>query len=334
MLPNTNGAVREYGPSERSPRLDARVVTTSQIVLPAEYENFFDLVFDATAARSEQALAKALQDADAAIVGNDTRIGAAAIGGAHRLQVIGRLGVGLDNIDLAAASEAGISVVHAPGANASSVAEYCLAQLISAVRCLPEAALAGAAGQWAAAPRLGRELSELTVGLVGFGAVSRSLAELLEGPVGTLLVYTRSPEQVRRRGLQAVSSLLELARDCDVISLHLPATPDTRLLIGEKFFTELKPGAVLLNTGRGSVIDEVALLNALETGRVASAVLDVRASEPASSDALSTHPRVVATPHVGALTLAARRRVVHTVVGDVVSVLTGRMPRFPAFPLP
>lgn len=279
--------------------------------------------------RDEKLIARQISRADAILVDHDVTIGETALAAARRLRVIGRLGVGVDNIDLAAAKRRSISVVHARGANASSVAEYCLGQIIGVTRKLAEAAEAGLRGQAADERLVGRELSELSIGLVGFGDVARRLTDLIEPTGARLLVHTRDSQAAAARGLETVPDLWSLARACDVVSLHLPAAHETRHLIDERFFSTARHGMVLLNTGRGSLVDESALLDALRSGRVSAAVLDVRSAGPSRRDELTADPRVVTTPHVAAMTPAARRRVVELVIADVAEVLAGRTPRFP-----
>ncbi len=270
-------------------------------------------------------LSQAIQDADGLIVRNQTQVNAALLSSAKNLRVVGRLGAGLDNIDIQAAHAAGIQVVYAPNANTISVAEYCLAQIFNILRILPEAMRSTDSGAWLRAQFTGRELSETVVGLVGFGKIAQALAERLRCLGGKVVVATRSPEKVTKP-FGAVP-LNELLKQADIVSLHVPGGAATQHLVGAPQFKAMKPTAWLLNTARGSVVDEKALYAALSSGEIAGAVLDVRETEPPVVGMLDALPNLYATPHIAAFTSAAQARVNQGVFADVIAVLRGERPR-------
>ena len=214
-----------------------------------------------------------------------------------KLKVISKVGVGLDTIDVAAMSKRGVKLALTPGTNSRSVAELTLMAMIALLRRLPETQNDMRAGRWSQLK--GGTLTGRTVGLVGFGAVGRDLASLL-APFGvTLLVH--DPVVLEAKGVKLVP-LDDLLRQADVVSLHLPLLPATKGLLSAAKLAFLKPSAVLINTARGGLIDEPALLAALDSGRLAGAALDVFAAEPPTDKRLLSHPKLLATPHVGGST--------------------------------
>jgi phosphoglycerate dehydrogenase-like enzyme len=275
--------------------------------------------------RFPRKLARIIQDADGLVVRNQTRVDAALLKNSEALQVVGRLGSGLDNIDIQAAHEAGVQVVYAPGANTISVAEYCLTQILNILRKIPEAMGSTKSGEWSRSEFTGRELSETVIGLIGYGRVAQSLAEKLNHLGGKIIVTTHSPEKVPRSIDTVV--LTELLTKADIVSLHIPGGPQTHHLIGSIQFKNMKPTAWLLNTARGSLVDEGALYDALVRGEIAGAVLDVREYEPPAVGNLEALPNFYATPHIAAFTNAAQKRVNQEVFTDVAEVLRGGQPR-------
>jgi len=265
-----------------------------------------------------------IQDADGLIVRNQTRVDQALLTGVRKLKVIGRLGTGLDNIDLLAARKAGVQVVYAPGSNSVSVAEYCLAQILNILRNLPRAMSATSSGEWRREEFIGHELSEVVIGLIGFGSTARELAGKLELLGGNPMVYTRSPEKVPSQ-YQAVE-LSTLLKKADIISVHVPGGEETRYLLGGQQFQKMKSSAWLINTSRGSVIDEQALASALEQGQISGAVIDVREVEPPVKGKLELLENFYTTPHIAAYTQAALGRVRERILKDVAAVLKGEQP--------
>jgi D-3-phosphoglycerate dehydrogenase len=240
---------------------------------------------------------------DGAILGLDW-CDASVIARADRLRVISRNGTGVDRIDLVAASRQGIAVTSAPGANRTAVAELTIALMLALYRDLVQVASAARQGRW---PRpTGRELAGKTLGLIGLGAIGREVA-VRAGAIGMHvlacdLVWPEETGGARRAELD------ELLRESDVISLHVPLTPDTERIIDGPRLALMKDGAVLINTARGELIDETALLAALDGGKLAGAALDVFSEEPPSGNPLLGHERVIVTPHIGANTRESAAR--------------------------
>ncbi|MDP3541439.1 MAG: phosphoglycerate dehydrogenase [Elusimicrobiota bacterium] len=217
------------------------------------------------------------------------------------LRLVSKFGVGLDSFDLKAMAARGVKLAWSPGTNSRSVAELALMSMIALLRRVPEACGDLAAGKWGQ-PK-GSTLTGKTVGLVGLGAVGRELAALL-APFGvSLLAHEPAPDQaaVARHAIRLVP-LDELLAQSDAVSLHIPLTPSTRNTIDSARLARMKPSAVLINTARGGLIDEDALLEALDSGRLAGAALDAFAVEPLKDRRLAVHPRILATPHIGGST--------------------------------
>ena len=274
---------------------------------------------------SSSQLAALLPGVDGFIAGLDA-IDAAALAAADWLRVVARYGVGVDNVDLAAAAVRGIVVTNTPGANARSVAELTVALLLLLARPVLRAAAETRAGGW---PRLpGLSLAGKTVGLVGFGAIGRQTARLLAGFDCRLLAYdpllneaTAAALGVRPAGLD------ELLAASDFVSLHAPVTPATRGMVDVAFLARMKPGAALVNTARGELVDEAALLGALTSGRLRGAALDAFAAEPPGGDnPLLALPNVIATPHMGAHTDGATTAMGRMALANCLAVLRGEEP--------
>lgn len=283
--------------------------------------------------RREVELRSLLAEADALIVRNQTRVDARLLEAAPRLKVIGRLGVGLDNIDLAAARAGGVQVVFARSANAIAVAEYVFAAIFAVSRRLVEASAATRAGGWDRKAFTGSELYGKTLGIVGLGDIGSRLALRARAfgmrTIATDPQVTPAAFAPAELGVELLS-LEELLSAADYVSLHLPLLPATaRLLNGERL-AMMRPTAWLINTARGGVIDETALAEALRTGRPAGAVLDVRAKEPpGETDPLAGLPNLILTPHVAGLTDEAQIRTAQMVAEDVLRVLSGEAPQNP-----
>lgn len=273
---------------------------------------------------------EALGTVDAWIVRGRTRVDAAAIGrAAPRLRVVGRAGVGIDNIDLNAAREAGVVVVNAPEAATTAVAELTLGLMLALARHIPAADSAVRRGEWPKAELAGTELNGKTLGLVGVGRIGRRVARLASGFGMRAIAFDPylTPDAIRAAGAEPVDFEAVLS-SADYLSLHLPLTDETRGMISAEILARLKPGARLVCAARGGLIDESALLRALDDGRLAGAALDVFASEPPGRGELTRHPRLVVTPHLGAQTAEAQARVAVDIVREVLTVLRGEPPRW------
>lgn len=272
-------------------------------------------------------VARLLPGVDGYIAGLDM-IDRAALDAADRLQVIARYGVGIDSVDLVAAAEKGISVTNTPGANAISVAELALGLMLALARQIPEAAAAAHQGKF---PRLsGVSLEGKTVGILGLGAIGKQLARRLAGFDCRVLAYDPFPDDVF---IQSHAVLLrpidEILREADFISLHMPLLPGTRGMVNREFLSKMKKGAYLVNTSRGEVVDERALLDALQTGRLRGAALDAFQVEPPDpTHPLLALPNVIATPHLGAQTDGATSNMGWMAMHDCLAVLRGEEPHY------
>lgn len=251
-----------------------------------------------------------------------------------QLKVVANFGVGYDNVDLAACGERGVTVTNTPDALTNATAELALALAMSAARDLPGAERDLRAGSWRGwDPRRWRgfELSGATIGVVGAGRIGGRFMELVSGFGGHRLYTSRRRKKnhlEEKLGARHVE-LDELLRSSDLVSLHLPGGPETEGLIGERELGLMKPTAVLVNTGRGSLVDSVALARALEDGRIGAAGLDVFAGEPTVPPELLAAPRVSLAPHIGSATFRARDEMSRIVAGNVTAVLDGRTPPNP-----
>ena len=263
------------------------------------------------AGKGPEALDAALTDAVALVVRSETKVNAGMIAKAPRLRVIGRAGMGVDTIDVEEASRRKIAVLTAPGANSNSVAEYTFALLLALCRKVPPAAASVAAGKWDRKAFEGTELRGKTLGLVGLGRIGSLVASIASGfgmtVIGTDPIFTPDVATALRVELL---TLEELIRRADVVSLHAKLTPESRHLLNETRLRAMKKGVLIVNTARGALIDDAALVRALQDGHVAGAALDVYDPEPLPADsALRTAPNVVLTPHLAASAKEAQTRV-------------------------
>jgi len=267
-------------------------------------------IVDSRTGRSPKELAADLVGADAILVRSATKIDAELIAAAPKLRIIARAGVGVDNVDVAAASARGILVVNAAGASSISVAEHACALLLALSRAVPAADRAMKSGKWEKKNLLGTEVRGKTLGIAGFGRIGQEVAQ--RARAFGMHVVTHDPfisaELAARSGVQLVS-LDELCATADYITLHLPATKDTRHLFDDARFKKCKPGLRLINTARGELVDEAALKRAIDQGIVVGAGLDVFETEPPTDWSLAQLPQVIATPHIAASTEEAQELV-------------------------
>ncbi len=271
-------------------------------------------------------LSELLSGYQSLIVRSATQVDRRLLEAGTRLQVVGRAGIGVDNIDVQAATELGILVVNAPTANAMSATEHTFALLLAAARRVAAADRSMKAGSWDRKQYVGQELYGKTLGVIGFGQIGQLVAvraKAFEMEVIAFDPYLNAEVAVRK-GVESVS-IDELLRRSDAVTFHTPLTDETRNLLSAERLQLLRPGAIVVNCGRGGVLDEEALLAALESGRVAAAGLDVFAEEPPPSFALAQHPRVVATPHIGAQTNEAQERISTETARMVSAALAGSL---------
>ena len=268
-----------------------------------------------------------LADADGLIVRNRTRVDAALLDAAPRLRVVGRLGVGLDNIDLDACAARGIAVHPATGANTLAVAEYVITAALALRRGAYAAHGAMLAGEWPRGALMGRELSGASMGLIGFGAIARAVAERARALGMTILAHDpHLPEDDPAWSGAERLNLSDLLSRADVISLHVPLTDGTRTLIDGAALAAMKADAVLINTARGGVVAEAAVADALRGGTLAGAALDVFEIEPLTAEAARVFegaPNLILTPHIAGVTQEANIRVSAVTVAQVRATLEG-----------
>ena len=259
-----------------------------------------------------------VDDADVLIVRSSTRVTAEVIEAARRLKVIGRAGIGVDNIDVEAASERGIRVVNTPGATTTSVAELTMAALLSLARSVPQADASLRRGEWRRADFQGFELKGKLLGLVGFGRIGREVARLAQA-FGMRVVATDLFLEDSHVAGVPLHTLEDLLSRADFVSLHVPLDGESTNLLSRERMAMMKRGAYVLNLSRGGLVDEVALADMLDAGHLNGCVLDCYAEEPpgASLERLLSHPRTVLLPHLGASTREGQIRVGMELVDNV-----------------
>jgi len=289
----------------------------------------FDVYYDKTLVEREEELRQSLANADALIVRNRTQVTAALIDTAPKLFVVGRLGVGLDNIDVPACAARGITVIPATGANAQAVAEYVIAAAMVLLRGAYGSMREVADGEWPrGALSNGRELSGKTLGVIGFGSIGRvtgRIARLLGMRVVGFDANLPMTSAVWADEATGGRTLDQLLAEADVVTLHVPLTPETRNLIDVAALAKMKPDAILINTARGGVVDEAAVANALRAGRLGGAALDVFDHEPlAAASPLAHCPNLLLTPHVAGVTRESNVRVSVLIAEKVAVALLAR----------
>ena len=289
----------------------------------------FDVRYDKALVDRPGELAREVRDADALIVRNRTRVDAALIASAQRLRVVGRLGVGLDNIDVDACAARGIAVIPATGANAQAVAEYVIGAAMLLLRGAYRASGDVAAGRWPrGALSDGRELAGTTLGLIGFGGIGRLTGRLARA-LG-MRVIGFDPQVPAISAIWTDDDTLprtldEVLSEADVVSLHVPLTAATRNLMDVTRMAAMKPDAILINTSRGGVVDELALADALRSARLAGAALDVFEREPLPPGSpLADCPNLLLTPHIAGVTRESNRRVSSLIADKVAAALAPR----------
>ncbi|MFN8483394.1 MAG: hydroxyacid dehydrogenase [Anaerolineae bacterium] len=275
-----------------------------------------------------------LRGVHAIIISSLPLIDAAFLERAPDLRIVGRPGIGIDNIVVSDCTAAGVLVVHTPDAPTESTAEHTVALIFGVARKLVTADAGLRTGGWASprGPLLGMDLRGKTLGVVGLGRIGGRVAQIMGAGVGMRVVgydpYT-APERAASLGVSLVPSFDDLLRQADVLTLHSPATAETRHLMNAAAFAAMKPGALLVNCSRGPVIDEAALLDALNSGQVGAAGLDVFDPEPPlPGNPLLTHPNVLVTPHIASFTVEGVRGMHIGVAEEVAAALRGERPRW------
>ncbi|MBI2909771.1 MAG: phosphoglycerate dehydrogenase [Chloroflexi bacterium] len=266
---------------------------------------------------------------DGLVVRSETKVTEKVIEAGKRLQVIGRAGVGVDNIDVESATRRGIVVVYAPTGNTISAAEHTIALMLSMARNIPQASALLKAGQWKRSEFTGVEVRNKTLGIIGLGRVGSEVARRAKGLDMKVIGFDPyvSPEHAQNIGVEIVS-LEDLLKKSDFVAVHTPMTSATRGLIGRKELALVKPTTRFINCARGGIIDEEALYEAIEAGRVAGAAIDVFTKEPACDNILCKSDKVVVTPHLGASTEEAQTNVSIDVAEEILAVLQAKPVRY------
>ena len=277
---------------------------------------------------SESDLASIIGDFDAVIVRSATTLDASLIERAERLKVIGRAGVGVDNVDVDAATRRGIVVANAAESTVDSAAEHAIALLLALARNIPQAHAALTAGIWDRARFTGIELAGKTLGVLGLGRIGRQVAHRASALGMRVVAYDPfvAAERFRELGVESAASLDDLFAEADVITLHLPLSDDTRAVLDADAFSRMKNGVRIVNAARGGLVDEEALLNAIGSGKVAGAALDVFETEPYAGPLLAL-PQVVVTPHLAGSTTEAQDRAGVVIAEQVAAALDGEIVR-------
>lgn len=245
---------------------------------------------------------------------------------APHLEIIARFGVGLDNVDLAAATERGIWVTNTPGANASGAAELAIGLMLAVLRDIPLVSTGTKAGSWYRP--VGHELGSRTLGILGLGAIGGRVATIATAFGAEVIAFDPIADEAQAARVGArLATFDEVVSSCDVLSLHLPATPETHHLINEQTLAAMKPGAVLINCARGTLVDAVALRAAVDSGHLLGAGIDVFETEPPEADnVLLSSPRIVVTPHLAGVTRESYARIGEVNVDAIVAVRNGQRP--------
>ena len=294
---------------------------------------------DADLWKKDAELMKAIQGADALIVRNQTKVTAALLSGATALRVIGRAGVGYDNIDVQAANQTGVVVSYSPEENAISVAEHVLGLLLALARKIPGADRSVKNGKWERKKYHGIELLGKTLGILGLGKIGARVALRAKAFGIRLLTYEAFLPTTHLHFTETGACLVsfdQLLAESDFLTVHLPLNEKTRGMLNIKAFEKMKPTAFLINTSRGEIVVEKDLVKALQEGKLAGAALDVRETEPPPAESpLYVLENVILTPHTAGLTYEAQEKVVDAIAEDVDRVLSGQPAlRYVNFPLP
>ena len=269
-----------------------------------------DVTFDPTIGKDKEALLAAIPEYDGLAIRSGTKVTEKLLKAATKLKVIGRAGIGVDNVDLPAASKRGVIVMNTPFGNSITTAEHAIAMMFAVARQIPEASASTHAGKWEKSRFMGVELTGKTLGVIGAGNIGGIVCQKAVGLGMKVIAYDPflSEEHAGELRVRKVE-LDELLRTADVITLHVPLTDKTRGILSKQAIAKLKPGARIVNCARGGLVDEAALAEALKEGRVAGAAFDVFETEPAADSPLFGLPNVVVTPHLGAATTEAQENV-------------------------
>jgi len=287
-------------------------------------ENAEGIQVDVNTGLTPEELKAIIGEYDALVIRSATKVTAEILEAATNLKVVGRAGIGVDNVDVPAATKNGVVVMNTPGGNTVTTAEHALSLMMSLVRNIPQATMSMKDGKWEKKKFQGRELCGKRLGVVGLGNIGSIVADRALGLKMKVLAYDPfiSPERAAELGVELVD-LDDLFRRADIITLHVPLMDETRNLINAENLAKMKPGVHIVCAARGGIIDEDALLEALESGHVAGAALDVFKEEPPGLTPLVSHPHLICTPHLGASTAEAQEAVALQVAEQIADYLTG-----------
>lgn len=278
---------------------------------------------------AKEELLKVVNGYDALVVRSETKVTRDILEAAGHLQVVGRAGVGVDNIDVAAATERGVVVVNAPTGNTTSAAEHAIALMLSMSRNIPAAAASLASGKWERSKFVGMEVRDKTLGIIGLGQVGSEVARRARGLEMRVIAFDPFVPEERARMLGVdLASMDQILAESDFISVHTTLTEVTKKLIGPDEIARMKPSVRIINTARGGIVDENALVDAINGGKIAGAAIDVFEIEPITEHPLFGLPGVIVTPHLGASTAEAQERVAVDVAHQIVAVLNGEPARW------
>lgn len=286
------------------------------------FKNEAGIELDVKTGLTPEALKQEIGAYDALVIRSATKVTADIIGAAKNLKVIGRAGIGLDNVNVPAATQKGIVVMNTPTGNTTTTAEHAIAMMMALSRNIPQATISLKAGRWEKKKLEGRELMNKTLGLLGFGKIGSIVADRARGLRMKVIVFDPNvnPEKIKEAGYESVS-LDELYARSDYITIHVPKMEKTVNLLNAEAFAKMKNGVMVINCARGGIIDEAALYDALKSGKVAGAALDVFAKEPPGESPLLTCENVICTPHLGASTEEAQTNVAVDVARQIIAFL-------------
>lgn len=296
---------------------------------PKAVEGREELVVDNRKGITREELLDCIGNYDALVVRSRTQVDAELLKAATNLKVVGRAGIGIDNIDIKAATHRGVIVMNTPDGNAVTTAEHTVSMILSASRLIPQATASMKAGRWEKKKFMGRELTGKTLGIVGLGNIGRIVADRAQGLKMRVVGYDPffSKEAAQRIGVEFLE-LEEVMARADILTVHTPLTEQTRGLVSDSQIEKMKPGILLVNCARGGIYDEDAVVRGLESGKVGAVALDVFVTEPPPNDhPLLTHERVICTPHLGASTAEAQVNVAVAVLEQIAEFASGEPAR-------
>jgi len=278
---------------------------------------------------SPEKLKAIIGEYDALIVRSQTKVRAEIIEAGKKLKVIGRAGVGIDNIDVDAATRQGIVVVNAPTGNTVAAAEHTIALMLAMARNVPQANSRLRSGKWQREEMIGNELRSKVLGIVGLGNVGSEVAKRAQAFEMRVVAHDPFVSKDYAGNLKVeLLSLDQLLKEADFVSLHVPLTATTKNLIGSKELEKLKTTARIINCARGGLIDEAAIVKAVRTGRIAGAAFDVFEKEPVTDSPLFAEDRIIVTPHLGASTIEAQASIARDIADEILAVLQGRFSKY------